>query len=149
MALSKWATRTALVLAVPIAALASLIELVAIRSSDAFLHFEAYQLADTIYLVFGYPLTRIAFILAPGGLQDNQNWWGIPLLNVLLIYQWVIWLQAVVVIGKMFQYAWRRIEAPFQPQPICWPNRIVKADGRRFKMRSYRARRRPPEKVHQ
>jgi len=135
-------------LAVPIAALASLIELVAIHSSTAMFQFEAYQLADTIYLVLGFPLTRIVFILAPAGLQGNQNWWGIPLLDVLLIYQWIIWLQTAVVIGRTFQYAWRRIEAPFQPQPISWPKRIVKADGRRFKMPPYRARRRPLEKVH-
>ena len=149
MALSKWATRIAMMIAVPIAAVASLIEFISIHSRTTIGRFGAYEFASTIYLVFGYPMTRIAFILTPGGLQDNQKWWGIPLLNLLLIYQWVIWLQAAALICKMFQYACRMIEAPFQPRAINWPDRIVKADGRRFKMRPYRMRRRQLEKVRQ
>ena len=81
MALSKRANQLALLVAAPMAAFASLMEIVAICSATTLGKFEAYEFADMVYVIFGYPLTRIVFILAPGGLQDNQNWWGIPLMT--------------------------------------------------------------------
>src|SRR5438105_10612535 len=117
MALSKPATRLALIVAVPIAAIASSMEIVAICSATVLGRLEAYEFADMLYLMFGYPLTRIIFILAPGGLREEQNWWGIPLLNVLLIFQWIIWLQALVYIGRGLLFVWRLIEIPAAPKP--------------------------------
>ena len=135
MALSRRATQIALIVAVPIAVVASLMEIVAICSATMVDKVDAYEFADMLYFVLGYPLTRIVFVLAPGGLQDNQNWWGVPLLDALLICQWVVWLQAAVYVGRGGRRLWRIIEIPKSSPMTIWPDRITKADGRRFKMR--------------
>jgi hypothetical protein len=138
MALSKRANQLALLVAAPIATIASLMEIVAISSATTVGKLEAYEFADTLYVIFGYPLTRIVLILAPGGLKDNQNWWGLPLLNALLIFQWMIWFQAVVYVGRGFRRLWRIVDGRFPSPPTIWPDRIMKADGRRFKLRTYK-----------
>ena len=140
MALSRRATQMALMVAVPIAGVASLMEIVAIRSATTVGRLDAYEFADMLYLIFGYPLTRIVFILAPRGLQDNQNWWGVPLLDALLFSQWVIWFQGIVYIGRGLRRLWQMIEIPASSPPTIWPDRITKADGRRFKMRPHKMR---------
>jgi hypothetical protein len=140
MALSRRATQIALIVAVPIAALASLMEIVAIRSATTVGRPDAYEFADMLFLTFGYPLTRIVLILAPGGLQESQNWWGVPLLDALLIFQWVVWLQGAVYIGRGLRRLWRVLEIPVSTRPTIWPHRITKADGRRFKMRPHKMR---------
>ena len=147
MALSRRATQLALIVAVPIAVVASLMEIVAILSATGFSKLEAYEFADMLYLMFGYPLTRIIFILAPSGLQGNQNWWGIPLLNALLVFQWMIWFQATVLIGRALKRVWRMIEIPSRSVPTIWPDRITRADGRRFKLRTYEMRPRFPREA--
>jgi hypothetical protein len=85
-------------------------------------------------------LTRIVLILAPGGLQESQNWWGVPLLDALLIFQWIIWFQGAVYIGRGLRRLWQMIEIPPSSPPTIWPDRITKADGRRFKMRPHKMR---------
>jgi len=145
MALSRRANQLALLMAGPIAVLASLMEIVAIYSASKFGKLEAYEFADMIYSMLGYPLTRIVFILAPSGLQGNQDWWGIPLLNALLIFQWMVWFQATVLIGRALKRAWRIIEIPSRSVPAIWPDRITRADGRRFKLRPYEMRPRFPK----
>ena len=147
MALSRRATQLALIVAVPIAVVASLMEIVAILSATGFGKLEAYEFADMLYLMFGYPLTRIIFILVPSGLQGNQNWWGIPLLNALLVFQWMIWFQATVLIGRALKRVWRMIEIPSRSVPTIWPDRITRADGRRFKLRTYEMRPRFPREA--
>jgi hypothetical protein len=138
MALSKRANQLALLVAAPIAAMASLMEVVAISSPTTLGKSDAYEFAGVLFAAFGYPLTRIIFILAPDGLQHNQNWWGIPLLDGLLIFQWLIWFQAAVYIGRGLRGVWRLIDNRFPAPPTIWPDRITRADGRRFKMRPYK-----------
>ena len=145
MALSKRANHLALLVAAPIAAIASLMEVVAICSATTLGKFEAYEFAGTVFAIFGYPLTRIIFILAPVGLEGNQNWWGIPLLDALLIFQWLIWFQAVVYIGRGLLRVWRVIDNRFPSPPTVWPDRIIRADGHRFKLRPHKRRLNPQE----
>jgi hypothetical protein len=145
MALSRRANQLALVVAAPLAVVASLMEIVAICSASRFGKLEAHEFADMLYLMLGYPLTWIIFILAPTGLQGNQDWWGIPLLNALLIFQWMVWFQATVLIGRALKRVWRIIEIPPRSVPTIWPDRITRADGRRFKLRPYEMRSRFPK----
>jgi hypothetical protein len=137
MALNKWATRFAIMLSVPIMLLASFIALIAILSSTNEVKTDCYNLSHSLYLFFGYPLTRIINIFAvPGGLQDRDSWWALPLLNLLLLSQWIIWAQVIALIGRFLLALSRPFARPAPPLQSVWPDHIVKADGRRYRLRT-------------
>ena len=137
MALNKWATRFAITLSVPIMLLASFIALVAILSSSNEMKIDCYDLSNALFLFFGYPITRIVNIFAvPGGLQDRDIWWALPLLNLLLLSQWIIWAQMIALIGRFLLRLSRPFARPAPPLQSVWPDHIVKADGRRYRLRT-------------
>lgn len=139
MALSKWATRFAIILSVPIMLLASFIAMVAMLSSSNEMKIDCYDLSAGLYLFFGYPLTRIINIFAgPGGLQDRDSWWALPLVNLLLLFQWIIWAQMIALIGRCLVALSRPFARPAPPFQSVWPDHIVKADGRRYRLRTSR-----------
>jgi len=142
MGLNKWATRFAIMFSVPIMLLASFIAMVAMLSSSNEMKSDCYDLSDGLYLFFGYPLTRIINIFAhPGGLNDKDNWWALPLLNLLFLLQWIIWAQMIALIGRFLLALSRPFARPALPLQPVWPDRIVKADGRRYRLRT------PPSKL--
>lgn len=110
MRLSKFATRFAVVTSLPFVALASLCELVGTLSSDLMVKDDMYTYGDAIYFYLGYPLPRLLLIfVGHGGLRDADSWWAVPLLDALLIIQWVVWAQLVVLINRMLKYLWPSI----------------------------------------
>ena len=136
MALNKWATRVAIALSTPIILFASAITLMATFTNDRTAKVVGYDVADALYLLLGYPLTGIVNILAtPSGLQDSDTWWALPLLNTLFVFQWIIWAQMIVLMGRACRLFWHRF-VPVQVSPHVWPDRIVKADGRRFRLKT-------------
>jgi hypothetical protein len=137
MKLSKLATRLALLLAAPLIIIASLFELIGTLSRDPMIKDDAYVLGDAIYFRLGYPLTRIVFIFTgQARLEDSDNWWAIPLLAGLLVFQWIVWGQLVVLIGKAFQSFLRSGPREVLTPHTVWPDYIVRADGRRYRMRT-------------
>jgi hypothetical protein len=129
------ATRLAVLLSIPVILLASFIEVAATLNADQAAKIETYEISDGLYLFFGYPLTQIIIIFSkPGGLQDSDNWGAVPLLNCLFIAQWVIWAQLIALIGKAFQTSyWFLATTPFV-EP-AWPDYVIRADGRRYRLR--------------
>jgi hypothetical protein len=146
MALNKWATRAAILLSAPVILFASFIELTATFSSDMMMKVESYEIGDGLYMVFGWPLTRIVDIFAgPGRLQDSDNWWAIPMFNVLLLFQWIIWAQLIVLIGTVLETLWRPFAKPTPSVRPVWPDYLVKADGRRYRLRTPLRKRTVPQ----
>ncbi len=137
MKISKLATRLALLLAAPLIMIASLFEIIGTLSSNPMTKDEAYVLGDAIYFWLGYPLTRIVFIFTgQTRLEDSDNRWAIPLLAGLLVFQWIIWGQLVVLIGKACQSFLRTGPREVLTPHTVWPDYIVRADGRRYRLRS-------------
>jgi hypothetical protein len=137
MKLCRVATRPALLLAAPLIMIASLFELIGTLSSNPMTKDDAYVLGDTIFFRLGYPLTRIVFIFTgQAKLEDSDNWWAIPLLAGLLIIQWIIWGQLAVLIGKTFQSFLRSAPREVLTPHTVSPDYIVRADGRRYRMRT-------------
>lgn len=137
MKLSKAATRLVLLVAAPLIMIASLFELIGALSSNPMTKEDAYVLGDTIYFRLGYPLTRIVFIFTgQARLEHRDSWWAIPLLAGLLVFQWIIWGQLVVLIGKAFQSLLRTGPTEVLTPHAVWPDYIVRADGRRYRMRT-------------
>jgi hypothetical protein len=142
MRLNKWATRLAVLLTTPIILFASFIEVAATLNGDHVAKIEAYEISDGLYLFFGYPLTQIINIFAkPSGPQDSDNWWAVPLLNCLFIAQWVIWAQLIALIGKAFQTSYSFLTTTPFVEP-AWPDYVIRADGRRYRLRYAPAQRR-------
>ena len=136
MALNKWATLFAILLSLPIILFALLNSLAASFTSNQAAKLEGYDIGDGLYLVLGYPLTGIIYIFTgSGGLRDADGWWALPLLTILFLFQWVIWAQLIVLIGRVIRHMWR-CKVPTRPSLHVWPDRIVKADGRRFRLKS-------------
>jgi hypothetical protein len=136
LALNKWATRFAVLLSLPIVLFGFFISLAATLTNNQVAKIEGYEIGDGLYLVLGYPLTGIIHIFAgPGGLRDADSWWALPLLTILFLFQWVIWGQLIVLIGRMFRYLLLRA-LPSRPSLHVWPDRIVKADGCRFRLKT-------------
>lgn len=136
MALNKWATRFAILLSTPILLFALLTSLFATFTSNNIARVEGHELGDGLYLLFGYPLTGIIYIFTnSSGLRDVDGWWALPLLTILFIFQWVIWAQLIVLIGRVFRHIWRRA-LPAPSSLHVWPDRIVKADGRRYRLKT-------------
>jgi hypothetical protein len=137
MGLNKRATHAAVLLSAPIILFASFIELVAMLSGDRATKIDGYEIGDGLFLFFGYPLTRIINIFAsPGGLQDGDTWWAVPFLNLLFLFQWIIWAQLIVSIGRLFQTLWRRRSKTTPSLQPVWPDYIIRADGRRYRLRT-------------
>lgn len=136
MALNKWATRFAVLLSFPIVVFALLTSLVATFTTNYAAKIEGYEIGDGLYLRFGYPLTGIIHIFTgSSGLRDADSWWALPLLTILFIFQWVIWAQLIVLIARVFRHLWR-CALPTPSSLHVWPDRIVKADGRRFRLKT-------------
>jgi hypothetical protein len=113
MKLSRQAIRFGLVASLPFIVLASLLEIVGSFSHDAMTKDDAYSYGDGIYLYLGYPLPRIVLtFLAPRGLRDIDNWWAVPLLNVLFVIQWIIWAYLIVLLATIVQNLWNRVLHP-------------------------------------
>ena len=141
MAQNKWATRFAILLSAPIILFASFIELVPMLSGNPAAKMDGYEIGDGLYLILGYPLTRIINIFAnPGGLQDSDNWWAVPFLNVLFLFQWIIWTQLIVLIGRLFQAMLRPFAKMTPSLQSVWPDYVIKADGRRYRLRTSASR---------
>ncbi len=141
MTLSKLATRCAVLLSAPVILLASFIELVATLSTDKVAKIESYEIGDSLYLSLGYPLTWIVNIFSNGGgLKDRDNWWAIPLFNILFLFQWIIWAQLIVLIGRLFQVLWRPFANTTSSLRSVWPNYVIRADGRRYRLRTSASR---------
>ena len=137
MALNKWATRSAILLAAPIILFASFIELVAMLGGDTAAKIDGHEIGDGLYLFLGCPLTRIINIFAnPGGLQDSDNWWAVPFLNVLFLLQWIIWAQLIALAGRLFQALWNPFAKTTPSLQSVWPDYVIKADGRRYRLRA-------------
>ena len=134
MTRDKCATAMAVTLSVPVVLFASFIEFASMHNSEMVLKIEGYQMADMLYLFLGYPLTRIIFIFAANGLNDNDNWWGIPLLDALFICQWIVWARLLALLGTWSAHLGRRFFSPSQSIEFKWPEHVVKADGRRFRL---------------
>jgi hypothetical protein len=137
MKLSKAATRLVLLLAAPLIMIISLSELIGSLSSNPMTKDNAYVPGDAIYFRLGYPLTRIVFIFTgQARLEDSDNWWAMPLLAGLFVFQWIIWGQLIVLIGKAFQFSLRTGPREDLTPHAVWPDYIVRADGRRYRMRT-------------
>jgi len=140
MALNKWATRSAIVVSAPIILFASSIELVAMLSDKA-VKIDGYEIGDGLYLFVGYPLTWIINIFAnPNGLQDGDNWWAVPLLDVLFLFQWIIWAQLIALALGLFHLLWRPFPKATSSLQSVWPDYVIKADGRRYRLRTSASR---------
>lgn len=100
MRLSKKATAWAVICSLPFIILATYSWIRAAVTSDSML----YEGGDIIYLGFGFPLTQILYIFKPIPLADSDNWWAIPLLDALFIFQWVIWGQLFALIYRLYKY---------------------------------------------
>ncbi len=113
MKLNRQAIRFGLVASTPFIVLASLLEILGTFSHDAMIKDDAYSYGDAIYLYLGYPLPRIILMLvAPHGLRDIDNWWAVPLLDVLFVVQWIIWAYVIVIITTLVQNRWIRVPHP-------------------------------------
>src|SRR5436190_24060498 len=120
MELNKWATRVAVVLSTPIVLSALLISLGVTFTTVSTGKIEACQLAVRMYLVLGYPLTAIIKIFAgAGGVHDADTWWTLPLLTILLIFQWMIWAQMIVLIGRLVRISFRGLFTVDMSQHVC------------------------------
>ncbi|MFL6230490.1 MAG: hypothetical protein ACJ741_17090 [Pyrinomonadaceae bacterium] len=106
--LSREATRVALVISVPFTVIASLLYL-PVGSVDVPAWSESLGMGEFIYYFFGFPLTRIADIFRTRGqMQSGDFWWALPLLNFLFFAQWMIWTQAIALVGKGIDWlCWR------------------------------------------
>lgn len=125
-----------ILLSLPIVLFALLNSLVATFTSNRAVKMEGFDIADGLYLLFGYPLTGVIHIFTgSNGLRDTDSWWALPLLTILFLFQWVIWAQLIVLIGRVVRHMWR-CAVPTRPTLRVWPDRIVKADGRRFRLKS-------------
>jgi hypothetical protein len=105
--LSWEATRVALVISLPLTALASFFCL--LGSGDLPAQDEAFGMGESIYYFFGFPLIRIADIFRPRGqVHLGGLLLSLPLLNFLFLAQWMIWTQLVALAGKAIDWlCWR------------------------------------------
>ena len=89
-------------LALPFMAWASYLWISAASATIPRMQYETYKLGDLVYKL-GSPLTLIVlnFRAYTGrGLENSDNWWAIPLIDVLFVLQWVIW-------GQLFAFGIR------------------------------------------
>jgi hypothetical protein len=96
MKLNKRAAWIAVVAAIPFVALASHAWIKG-ATDNSFPHYEAYHFGDLIYML-GFPLTQVVLGFphyAGRLLQDSDNWWAIPLIDILFVLQWIIWSQLI------------------------------------------------------
>ena len=101
MKLDKQAAAIAVVSAIPFVALASY-SWIRATTDQSFPAYEADHFGDMIYLL-GSPLTLIVLGLpyyAGTFLKGSDNWWAIPLTDLLFVLQWVIWSQLIAVRGS-------------------------------------------------
>jgi len=104
MKLVKQAIRFGLMASLPFIVMASLLEILGTFSHHAMTKDDAYSYGDAIYIYLGYPLPRMVLMLiAPHGLRDVDNWWAVPLLDVLFVVQWIIWAYVIVLITTLVQ----------------------------------------------
>ena len=114
MKLSRLATRLAVILSLPFVGVGLMFELLATFASVPGAKADGYELGDGIYFFLGYPLTRLLFIfIGQHSLQDNDNWWAVPLLSALFITQWIIWAQLISLVSRCAQNLWLFL----QPSP--------------------------------
>jgi hypothetical protein len=94
MRINVRAAATACAAALPFAALASY-SWIRAATDKAFPTCEAYHFGEMIYLL-GAPLTLIVLGIpccAGRYLDDGDNWWAIPMSDILFVLQWIIWSQ--------------------------------------------------------
>ncbi len=87
-------TKIGLFIALPFALLASYSWLVGPKLTVAF---EAYWFGDQVYKL-GYPLTGLVLYFPKYSgryLTPSDHWWALPFINILFIFQWIIWSHAV------------------------------------------------------
>jgi hypothetical protein len=100
--LNKKATKFAVASALPFVLLGSFMWLMAALSDNPVARVELYGCADPMYHYLGLPLTHIIYIFkAEGALETSDNWWALPMVDALLIAQWIIWAQLAVVVGRV------------------------------------------------
>ena len=96
MKLNERAAAIAYVSALPFVALASYTWIRA-ATDKTFPTYEAYHCGEMIYML-GSPLTQIVLgvpYYAGRYLKDSDNWWAIPMTDILFILQWIIWSQFI------------------------------------------------------
>lgn len=56
-------------------------------------------MGSAAYELFGFPLTGIA-MRAMFPLRFEDHWWQIPILSLLVVFQWVLWANVLAWIGR-------------------------------------------------
>jgi hypothetical protein len=109
MKLNRLSAWIAVVTSLPFVSLASYAWIKA-ATDGSFPRYEADHFGDLIYTL-GSPLTLIVLgppLFAGRFLRDSDNWWAIPLIDVLFVLQWVIWSQLIsLVVNRISKVKYR------------------------------------------
>ncbi|HEX8567190.1 MAG TPA: hypothetical protein VF648_16220 [Pyrinomonadaceae bacterium] len=98
---AKWAVY----LALPIMLIGTLFFISAMRSNDFWGGVMGGIIAAQIYIL-GFPLVGLFWrFISPyikRGLAEEEDWWHLPITNILFLIQWLIWSQLIALIIRLF-----------------------------------------------